>query len=843
MTHTTYAHASNPDAQIRTRSKQSEESSPPRGLSPVPGKPDTRTPHHRPRPRPQRPRAASFTIAGRSQSSTRGSYGSFTASSPRSELGGAGTSSHFHFHSTTEQGDDDDGMDPSPSSPSYHAYSYTYVPPPPNPNNAPNACTRFILLLTGILLFLFLCVASFRTRYDAQTRFKLDFASQEWYPDRCYAQDRVRDEFGFLGDLDSTGSGGARGGGGGGGGGGRPVAVFGLSGRDSIGRTGDGDSRGKTVDKPRVDEARPEMESLNLTGVRPNDVSLPPGLNLSRPHPDSRLSKGKGRKDVKTPMDLRKPPLIDRSILAKLEKLERKYMSMSSTDSGSGGEFKEGNGETRTEEVRRPPMITAIPEGRPSSSHRHGGEPGSKHSDSKPTPHWSRNSSSPPQSLSNFNITDLCSTTSTSVGSTSTRSPCKFLLPIRIAEQESKARLHFRQIAFLAQRLDRILVLPNVGKSRIGACFKWGFGTYYDVSSEGLRAQAEELSAGGGGGGGHGRLGMVSLEEWKAWAERESERMGKGVDAQLVSFGASLPASITPDAELGDSGESAPGLQIHPYDTELASESQFPWCFHSKFDFLGLRDRSVFATVDIPKEVRMGLRAAPQGELGESVVAALQQTGPSPREDSEDGQSPLSADAPITSDSSPDVLVVNWDLRHPLFHPSGLPHLSYSPALVSLADKLVPNTTRYLAIHWRMETVDPEALKSCAHSLVDVLSDMLHDVRHLAKDVGTVWFASDYPHPLVRDEGTGVTAKSGTFRNFNEHHDEAIAIFRSAFDGGGELAGWRLMDAAGAMREAAFKKEEEALLQDTGVLGIVDKMIAMKATLFVSGSKKCSRQR
>ncbi|KAF8181485.1 hypothetical protein BJ912DRAFT_906817, partial [Pholiota molesta] len=61
--------------------------------------------------------------------------------------------------------------------------------------------------------------------------------------------------------------------------------------------------------------------------------------------------------------------------------------------------------------------------------------------------------------------------------------PCRFLLPLRIAEQESKARIHLAQLALLARALNRTLVLPNVGRSKVGACFRWDLGAYYDVRS------------------------------------------------------------------------------------------------------------------------------------------------------------------------------------------------------------------------------------------------------------------------------------------------------------------------------------------------------------------------
>jgi hypothetical protein len=78
---------------------------------------------------------------------------------------------------------------------------------------------------------------------------------------------------------------------------------------------------------------------------------------------------------------------------------------------------------------------------------------------------------------------------------------CRFLLPVAITEQglfiilstlkclltilnfsESKAQLHFRQLSFLAGKIGRTIVLPNVYNSHLGACLPHPFSFYYDQS-------------------------------------------------------------------------------------------------------------------------------------------------------------------------------------------------------------------------------------------------------------------------------------------------------------------------------------------------------------------------
>src|SRR5205085_4273864 len=47
--------------------------------------------------------------------------------------------------------------------------------------------------------------------------------------------------------------------------------------------------------------------------------------------------------------------------------------------------------------------------------------------------------------------------------------------------QESRARLHMRRIIMLAEKTNRVLVLPNVGDARLGACKSFSFDFYYSI--------------------------------------------------------------------------------------------------------------------------------------------------------------------------------------------------------------------------------------------------------------------------------------------------------------------------------------------------------------------------
>ncbi|CAI2167163.1 11636_t:CDS:2 [Funneliformis geosporum] len=58
---------------------------------------------------------------------------------------------------------------------------------------------------------------------------------------------------------------------------------------------------------------------------------------------------------------------------------------------------------------------------------------------------------------------------------------CRFMFPYFIPEQETRANLHLRSLTYLARSLNRIMVLPNVGNSRMNCCAPFPFEFYYDL--------------------------------------------------------------------------------------------------------------------------------------------------------------------------------------------------------------------------------------------------------------------------------------------------------------------------------------------------------------------------
>ncbi|KZP17695.1 hypothetical protein FIBSPDRAFT_23492 [Athelia psychrophila] len=495
------------------------------------------------------------------------------------------------------------------------------------------------------------------------------------------------------------------------------------------------------------------------------------------------------------------------------------------------------------------------------------------------------------------------------------RPSCRFILPLRVPEQESKARLHFAQIMELGRRLQRIVVLPGVGRSRMGACARWDFGRYYDtgnlslIGGTGARLETDEEGA--------DTARVVDAETFRLWtATRPGPPRAQFVSLELAPFSGSRSfenSSVTLFGEQGLTAEvlNPASLANISSELELASTSLFPdaRCLPMKYPRLELR-RFAPITIRPPsrgKERKGGFGAKLVRLLGREDVKAASHV----HQDDED----IAAGVP-----EPDVLVLSYDLRHPLFAPSPPPppppvELEYAPALKILAKKLDPSSgplplggrddaDDYLVIHWRMETVPPDDLPLCAEKLVDTLVGLLHphgqgqprarshDGGGLDMDTGvswedkdheqeqeqereqerdpretetgsssirssrTVWFASDYPYPITSSSSGSMledlpSPKSGTFKNLAPAHAAAISILRAAFLADGPLRGTKLTGLAEELRRVRDRALAEnankgigidgEMADDMGVLGILDKLVAIRAGLFISGGKGCGR--
>ncbi|KAM0747233.1 hypothetical protein T439DRAFT_350076 [Meredithblackwellia eburnea MCA 4105] len=411
---------------------------------------------------------------------------------------------------------------------------------------------------------------------------------------------------------------------------------------------------------------------------------------------------------------------------------------------------------------------------------------------------------------------------------------CSFLFPAWLGEQETKAQQHLYQLGLLAVALNRTLVLPHVAKSRLSACYRNPFTFYYSPDS---------LS----------RLGIptISQLDFLEWAERRDP----APEAQVVSM-VSAKQDYTAGAIEIDSASDA---------TAVPGKPSRNLCLKPPRGRLDFSTRSPLALY--PPE---GYHRSESGRLGygESVVNTLSSA--------EVGAKSLRIGlGGGMSYEPPEVLAFNFELRFPIMAPSvveifnppptqdpndgaydelpasttPLPfsHFEYSSTWNELASSIASHLSPFIAIHWRTETLPPTNLAPCASSLVKKILA----VKSKYPQIKNIYLATDYP---IEDPSA---AHSGTFAKVvTEQHHAAFRTFLKEVEKklvkgkGMKLTSYvnvegevqvpeglkeALASASTTSPDGVVTGPNSLAELDAGLMGIVDKAVAMRAEIFLSG--------
>lgn len=399
--------------------------------------------------------------------------------------------------------------------------------------------------------------------------------------------------------------------------------------------------------------------------------------------------------------------------------------------------------------------------------------------------------------------------------------PCSFLVPAWLGEQETKAQQHLYQLGLLAMALNRTLVLPNVQKSRMATCQSLPFSFYYD---------ADSLA----------NLGIPTLSQagFSEWAERRDPPPS----AQVVSVVNAHKRHLEGAVEVDTSSDST--LVPNKPQRRLCLSPPKGACRFENYSPLSLYPPAGYHKNDITRTT-----------FGESLVKTIKSTDVIRR------SSRLSDRA--QSGVPPDVLALNYELRFPVFTPRSLQsidpdlavlpfeHFPYAPTWTDLAESISLSLGKFVAVHWRTETLAPAQLGPCAQALVKRLA-RLHREH---PDITTIYLATDYP---LEDADR---PHSGTFKAISAEHHAAFKLFLKQVRK--QLPMLRLTTLAQEARSLSLSDSlstalagfivpradsEDDTLQDsgrnveldlaevdTGLVGIVDKSICMTAPVFLSG--------
>lgn len=395
---------------------------------------------------------------------------------------------------------------------------------------------------------------------------------------------------------------------------------------------------------------------------------------------------------------------------------------------------------------------------------------------------------------------------------------CKFLLPLKITEQGLNAHVHLVQLLRLARALNRTLVLPNVGKNGVGACRRWHFGVYYDGRALLSKSDCDDSNC------------VIRQDRFKAWVDS----LGYSPSSQLVSVDWTHPKDFPPffvDEQSNDGLD----FYIHRNSETATTLYNSAQCLNRKFpqlDLTGPFSPLSFVVPDYGRQERSG------GDISRTLLEKLSRPTLAHTQPELLGTiGNHSADYDFDRiQASPDVLIVSWNIPLSTFQPDQTTIIHYSPQLRALAARLVRRLGSYIAVTWNVETSKGDAVLGCVEALRSALYYVLGSRERLG--IRNVWLAGNLSPSDLLHSSEPLCTSAFTEETFFTSDVKLTGVRR-------ELErmireGEEVDDVANNGDDVIRKQE---VLKDVGVLGILDKLVSMRSTIFVTASEGCGKTR
>nr|CAG8433141.1 660_t:CDS:2 [Entrophospora candida] len=380
---------------------------------------------------------------------------------------------------------------------------------------------------------------------------------------------------------------------------------------------------------------------------------------------------------------------------------------------------------------------------------------------------------------------------------------CKFLFPYFIAEQETKSNLHIRTFVQLAESLNRILVLPNVGSSRSRACLPFSPSFYYNLNS--LHEMFPNAK-------------FIVQKEYDFWLEDQSDY--KNIIGEHILLKSTL--------DLAEGGYEELKQPLHRQNKfynsfSIAKNSSNPYYINqletmdSKCHYDLKTNVTKFKEIRILKNGFLNHSPKQRKKFSKFLIEDLK------------------------SDSQ--ILFIYSELQQAAF-PDLYKPIPYADHIVNEAWKIINQLdSSYIAIHWRMEQAAPKNLPSCARELVKTIQKIKENTG-----INNVYLATDFPLTYNRNGSISITSnaldikpQSDTFEVITIHHIKAMEILTSSVN----IKTWQSLNAFEYLKYIGQEEDKENLLigelQGPGVQGILDKIVCINSNYFLSGPRSCCR--
>ncbi|CAG8619803.1 18932_t:CDS:1 [Racocetra fulgida] len=350
---------------------------------------------------------------------------------------------------------------------------------------------------------------------------------------------------------------------------------------------------------------------------------------------------------------------------------------------------------------------------------------------------------------------------------------CKFLFPYFHPEQESRANVHARVYTQLARTLNRTLVLSNVGDSRIRACTLYTFDFYYDLKA--FRKRYPDIR-------------FITQNKFFEWTkERKIRPIAQ--NSWMIQDGRNDSLSVREKK-----------IMSVEEGVRFGSKRLESFCI----DVFNLNITNY-------KEFHTGVKKIDHEALLKFVTNTLK--------------------TPPMTEEYEVIMILNKSPRE--YFPYISEPIPYSPYILKESKRIINKLKPYIAVHWRMEQVEPKLMPECARKLVKTL-------KKIQKQYGikNVYLATDFPL-------NGGKSQSDTFYIISKFHEEAIKILglNDSFVNSPNHIKYNTWLSMGAFSQIRDDPKYESEFKGSGIPGILDKLISINAKYFLRGPKGCARIR
>ncbi|GBB93392.1 hypothetical protein RclHR1_02160018 [Rhizophagus clarus] len=356
-------------------------------------------------------------------------------------------------------------------------------------------------------------------------------------------------------------------------------------------------------------------------------------------------------------------------------------------------------------------------------------------------------------------------------------SQCKFLFVYSNSEPETKTNVHFiNTFAYLANQLNRTLVLTNVGRSRIDSCKKFPFEFYYNTDY--LREKFPNLS-------------LISQDNFQFWTKERIEKP----NFHYLHLSSSSSSSFTNDVPIIEDMNHQNIQLVNGGEINCLNDFDMNFNNFNPYQKILFRSDSFF-------------NSSYRKNISKFLISNLK-------------------------NSNSEILLIKNEINKEIF-PSHFNNViltnPYSERINHETWKINVALEPFVAIYWSMiDMNDPNILSHCAKKLINTLKTLKENINY-----NNIYLATDYPISLdfIQSSSSSFSSFSSSHRH-SRHYRRTIQLLNTTMT----INTWYSLN---AFDKIVHKEENLEEFKGKGITNILDKLVCTSSDYFITAPSECT---